>query len=114
MPDPRLKDAIKYHQAGRLPEAEDIYRAILSDDPAHPDVHARLGEIAFRTGHFEDAARLLHQALQQQPDKPEIWKHLIEALVQAGYSDDAAKVIEEAQRLGLITIDPSQLPAGQP
>ncbi|MEE4297649.1 MAG: tetratricopeptide repeat protein [Wenzhouxiangella sp.] len=105
MPDPRMKNAIEHHRSGRLPEAEDIYRAILQDDAGHPDVHARLGEIAYRTGHFKDAARLLHQALQLQPEKPEIWKQLIEALVKAGYEDDAAKVLEEAQQLGLITVN---------
>ncbi|MFP4209274.1 MAG: tetratricopeptide repeat protein [Wenzhouxiangella sp.] len=114
MPDPRLKQAIERHQAGYLPEAETLYRAILTDDPDHPEVHARLGDIALRTGHFEDAARLFHQALQQQPEQPEIWKQLIEALVKAGYSDDAAKVIEEGRRLGLIAVDPDKLPAGRP
>jgi thioredoxin-like negative regulator of GroEL len=108
VPDPRLKDALEHHQSGRLPEAEDIYRAILKDDARHPDVHAKLSEIAFRTGHFEDAARLLHEALQIQPEKPEIWKQLIEALVKAGYEDDAAKVLEEAQQLGLITVNTRQ------
>jgi len=100
-----MKAAIEHHQSGRLSEAEDIYRAILEDDDRHPDVHAGLGEIACRTGHFEDAARLLHQALQIQPEKPEIWKNLIETLVKAGYEDDAAKVLEEAQHLGLITVN---------
>jgi len=114
VPDPRLKQAVEHHLAGRLPEAEDLYRAILADDPDHPDVAAGLGEIAYRTGHFEDAARLLHQALEQDPGKPEIWKYLIEALVKAGYNDDAEKVIAEAQQLGVITIDPNQAPANQP
>jgi pentatricopeptide repeat protein len=109
-----MKDAMTYHREGRLPEAEDLYRAILADDPGHPGVAAGLGAIAFRTGHFEDAARLLHQALEQQPAKAEIWKQLIEALVKAGYEDDATKVLEEAQRLGVITISSGQEPANQP
>ncbi len=108
MPDPRMKTAIEHQQSGQLPEAEEIYRAILQDDAAHPDAHAGLAEIAFKTGHFEDAARLLHQALQIQPEKPEIWKQLIEALVKAGFEDDAVKVLDEAKQLGLISVNASQ------
>lgn len=111
MPDPRLKEAIEQHQDGRLPEAETLYRAILADDPNHAEVHGRLGDIAYRTGHFEDAARLLHQALQRQPEDPAIWKNLVQALMQAGYADDAAKVLEEGRRLGLLTVDPGTLAA---
>lgn len=114
MPDPRLKEAIEQHQTGRLPEAETLYRAILADDPNHPQVHARLGDIAYRTGHYQDAARLLHEALQQQPDDALIWKNLVHALVKAGYADDAAKVMAEGQRLGLLKMDPGALPAGNP
>ena len=108
MPDPRLQDAIEHHQAGRLPEAEDIYRAILDDDPKHPDVHRMLGDLPFRTRHFEDAARPLHAAVQMQPYQPHNPTHPIEALVSAGYEDDAAKVLEEAQQLGLITVNTGQ------
>jgi predicted Zn-dependent protease len=111
MPDPRLKNAIAQHLGGQLPEAETLYRAILADDPNHPDVHHRLGDIAYRTGHFQDAARLLHEALQLQPDQPVIWKNLVEALLKAGYEDDAAKVVEEGQRLGLLKVEGGTLPA---
>ena len=110
MPDPRLSAAVEHHKSDRLLEAETLYRAILSDDPSHPDICDRLGDIAYRTGHFEDAARLLHQAVQQQPENPVTWKSLIEALVKAGFDDDAAKVLEEGQRLGLLTVTPSAAP----
>jgi hypothetical protein len=45
-----LQQAIEHHQAGRLPEAERLYRAILQVQPNHPDAHHNLGQLVRQVG----------------------------------------------------------------
>ena len=35
--------ALQHHQAGNLPQAEQLYNQILQADPAHADTHHLLG-----------------------------------------------------------------------
>ena len=51
------------HQAGRLQEAEGVYRQILAADPNHADGLHLLGVIAHQTGHNEAAIDLIGQAI---------------------------------------------------
>ena len=41
-----LQEGLRAHQAGRLFEAEEIYRRILTADPEHPQALGLLGAIA--------------------------------------------------------------------
>ena len=41
-----MNNAIRFHQAGQLAEAENLYRRILNDDPTDPDALHLLGVIA--------------------------------------------------------------------
>ena len=45
-----LQQAVAYHQAGRLPEAERLYRTILHAQPTHPDANHNLGILALQQG----------------------------------------------------------------
>jgi tetratricopeptide (TPR) repeat protein len=47
---PTLQQALQLHQAGRLAEAEAIYRRILAQHPQHPDALHLLGLIAQQNG----------------------------------------------------------------
>ncbi len=38
--------AVSHHQAGRMPEAEQLYRAILQGEPEHPQANHNLGDTA--------------------------------------------------------------------
>ena len=102
MPDPRLKKAVRHHKAGRLPEAESLYRAILADNPDEPDANHNLGDIAFRSGQVEQAVGLLQKALMGDPQNQRNWNSLINVLIEAGYPDDALKVREEGRSLGIL------------
>ena len=57
---PSIHDAIHaavgHHQAGRLPQAEAIYRQILLVAPNHPDALHLSGLIAHQAGKYEMAA----------------------------------------------------------
>ncbi|PWC83817.1 hypothetical protein TSH100_19855 [Azospirillum sp. TSH100] len=60
--------ALDHHQAGRLAEAEDIYRRILGADPEYADAMELLGVLAAQTGRLAEAARQLRLAVALRPD----------------------------------------------
>jgi tetratricopeptide (TPR) repeat protein len=56
------------HQAGRLADAEEIYREILSTQPDHFDSLHLLGVIFFQSGNHEAAVQQIAAALKKNPD----------------------------------------------
>jgi protein O-GlcNAc transferase len=59
--------AVAFHQAGRLPEAEQIYRQILKAEPRHFDSQFMLGVIYSQRGHHAEALRHIDLALKINP-----------------------------------------------
>jgi|SRR3989304_10219372 len=57
-------------QAGRLPEAEAIYRQILQLAPNHPDALHLLGLIASQAGKSETAVGLINRSISANPFDP--------------------------------------------
>ena len=62
-----FESAVSHHQAGRLAEAEKIYRQILTQQPNHADALHLLGTLARHAGRLEAAAELFRQAIQFRP-----------------------------------------------
>jgi protein O-GlcNAc transferase len=62
--------ALEHHQAGRLAEAERIYRQALEMQPDHPGALHFLGLIALQSGDSRQAADLLEQARRIEPSSP--------------------------------------------
>jgi protein O-GlcNAc transferase len=63
-----MQKGMALHQAGRLAEAEAIYRAILKHDPAYPDVNHLLGLIALHFGQHQTAFDLISKAIAGNPN----------------------------------------------
>src|SRR5262245_1688585 len=63
-----LAIALQHHQAGRLHEAEQIYRQILAAEPNNADVWHLLGTIAYRIENREGARSFVERALQCDPN----------------------------------------------
>lgn len=63
-----LQIAIQHHNAGRIQQAETIYRQILQVEPNHPDALHLLGVLALQMGQPEAAITLIGKALQNHPD----------------------------------------------
>ena len=59
--------AVQHHQAGRLPEAEAIYRQVLIDQPQHADALHLSGMAAYQSGRHEEAIALIRQAIASAP-----------------------------------------------
>ncbi|HXE56261.1 MAG TPA: tetratricopeptide repeat protein [Tepidisphaeraceae bacterium] len=61
--------AVQHHQAGRLAEAEALYRRILAEHPDHADSLQMLGVLAHQAGHSDPGIRLLQKAIALNPNQ---------------------------------------------
>lgn len=62
-----LAVALAHHRAGRLAEAEEIYRRILERNPRQPDLLHLLGGIAYQSGDCETAVARYDAAIAAAP-----------------------------------------------
>ena len=77
------------HQAGRLAEAEAIYRQILAVDPRHADAMHLLGVLAGQAGRHDAAADLIGKAVALAPHFALAHFNLATALNEGGRRDAA-------------------------
>lgn len=61
---------LTHHLAGRLGEAEAIYRQVLDAKPGHVDANHLLGELAHQAGDHERAVELISKAIAKAPRQP--------------------------------------------
>lgn len=90
--------ALDHHKAGRLAEAERIYRQVCAADPNHAGSFHRLGVVAHQLGR-PDAAELLKRAVALQPDLAEAHNDLGNVLGAQGKFVQAAACFERAAAL---------------
>ncbi|MDR3438543.1 tetratricopeptide repeat protein [Telmatospirillum sp.] len=81
--------AIEHHRAGRLADAERLYRLVLAADPRHADSLNLLGVIAAQTGHADLAIDRIGQAIAIDEGVASYHNNLGEVLRQAGRLTDA-------------------------
>lgn len=62
-----LEFAIEHHQAGRIAEAERLYRQILSVDANEPNALHGLAIILYQAGHGTDAVDMVRTAIRLRP-----------------------------------------------
>lgn len=94
-----LEQAVAHHRAGRVQQAETLYRQILADDPEQPDALYLLGLIAGQFGKHEDAAGLLERAIRARPGVAQFHLVLGRVLATLGRADGAVAAFREAARL---------------
>ena len=83
-------DAFRHHQAGRLTDAERLYRQILAIDARHADSLHLLGVLATQTGRAETAVDLIGRAIRVRNDVHFYHCNLGNALRACGQLDEAA------------------------
>jgi len=91
--------ALRQHAAGRLPEAEGMYRQILNAAPGHPVALHYLGVLAHQTGRNADAVELIGKALSAAPDYAEAHGNLGLALSALNRLDEASRSYRRALQL---------------
>jgi tetratricopeptide (TPR) repeat protein len=95
----QLESGASHHQAGRLAEAERIYRRILAQQPEHAVAMHLLGVIAHQRGRNDVAVDLIRQALTLRPNYAEAFSNLGNALKDKGERDEAIAAFRQAIRL---------------
>jgi protein O-GlcNAc transferase len=96
--DRQFAAALEHHKAGRLAEAERLYRQVCAADPRHAAALHRLGVVAHRLGR-PDAAALLQRATALQPNVAEIHNDL--GIVLAGQRQFAQAAASFARAVAL-------------
>ena len=96
-----LNEAIAHHSAGRLNEAERLYRAILSTDPRHGEANHNLGAVYAGQDQYEKALPFFKLAFESNKKVPQFRLSLIEAFIQTGDYQAAGQLLVQAERLGL-------------
>lgn len=94
-----IENALRHHQAGRLAEAEAIYRQILAVNARDPDCLHLLGMIEHQRGNQDLAASMIRQAIANRPDEAAYHSNLGVIFHTQGKLDEAASCFERA--LGL-------------
>ncbi|MGD0462614.1 MAG: tetratricopeptide repeat-containing glycosyltransferase family protein [Tepidisphaeraceae bacterium] len=90
-----LRVGIEHELAGRVAEAEKIYRRLLIEAPQQPDVPNLLGSICAKSDRMEEAEELFRRAVRLNGDFAEYHKNLAAACRRLGKTDEA---IAEARR----------------
>ena len=88
--------ALDHHRAGRLPEAENLYRRVLDASAIHAEALYYLGRIASEQGNRSEAVELLERSLAVSPDHPERANNLGAVYQALGDTDKAVQWFEMA------------------
>ena len=94
-----LKNALQHHQAGRLVEAEQIYRQILAIDAQHADSLHLLGMVAYQAGRHEFAVEMIRKAIAINNTQASYHSNLGNVLQTQSQLDDAVACYERALAL---------------
>ena len=94
-----LQEAVTHHRAGRLSEAERLYRRVLQTAPDNPDALRLMAGIALQTGRHSVAENFAKRALAKRPDHAELHRMLATALLERGKTDAAAQSARRALEL---------------
>ncbi len=94
-----LEQALRHHRAGRLAEAEAIYRTVLADDARNADGLHLLGMIEHQFGHHEIAVEMIRQAIAINPNEAAFHTNLGTILQAQGQLDEAVACFERALTL---------------
>ena len=95
-----LQQARAYHRAGRLPEAEALYRAVLQTQPAHAEANHHLGLLLAQVGQVVAALPYLKAALDADPAPEQHWRAYAEALLASGQAKAAHSLLQKAVQNG--------------
>ena len=100
--DQALQLAIQHHQAGRLDEAENIYRQILARQPGHAAAMHLLGIRISQAGRIDEAVDLITRAIANWPNDYAYYNNLARIQLRAGRVAEAVKLYQKS-----IQVNPS-------
>jgi protein O-GlcNAc transferase len=95
----RCAEALALHRAGRLEEAEALYRTVLRSAPDHPDALSLLGLLRLQAQDPTEAASLLQRAVRVRPGQAEVHADLGDAQQALGQMEEALTSYRQAAAL---------------
>ncbi len=87
-----LRQAVQDHRAGRLAEAERLYRLLLAENPGQPDVHHNLGAVLARHGRLAEALPHLKVGAEGRPEESKYWSACIQVMQALGAREELAEL----------------------
>ncbi|MHB1116385.1 tetratricopeptide repeat protein [Sideroxydans sp.] len=96
-----LQQAVELHRSGRAADAAELYQAVLSIQPKHPEANHELAVILLQDGQALAAIPHFLAALEADPERARFWLSYIDALAQAGQTDAAREVLQMGKQQGL-------------
>ena len=93
-----LQQGVAAHKAGKLQDAERLYRAILQSQSHHPDANHNLGLVAVSVNKADAALPLFKTALKANPKIEQFWLSYIDALIKENQFDNAKQVLKQAKK----------------
>jgi predicted O-linked N-acetylglucosamine transferase (SPINDLY family) len=99
MTDEALRTAVQFHRAGRLKEAEQIYRQVLQSDLGQADALHLLGLLASQRGDDEQAVEYIEQAIRSDEHQATFHGNLARAQYRLGRFAEAILAYQRALRL---------------
>ncbi len=94
----KLALAQQHHAAGHLYEAEHIYRAILAQNPNHPQTLNLLGQLAMQAEQFTIAVGIYRRVIKVERANPDSYYCLGVALQRVGDSQESEAMLREANK----------------
>ena len=101
-----FSSGLAHHRAGRLGEAERIYRRILELDAQHADSLHLLGMVAFQTGNCDAAAELISRAILKHGQDAMYFSNLGNVLQMQGRLEESVHCYRKA-----LVLNPGSAPA---
>ena len=92
-----LQQGIAAHKAGKLQDAERLYRAILQSQPQHPDANHNLSAGGLGLCKAEAALPLFKAALEANQSAAQFWLSYIDVLIKLDRLPEAKAVFDQAR-----------------
>ncbi|MBF0325006.1 MAG: tetratricopeptide repeat protein [Alphaproteobacteria bacterium] len=94
--DDALAAALADHRAGRLDQAEPVYRSVIAACPDHAEAHHLLAVVSLQRGKPAEAIPLAHRAVELAPDHAKAWNTLGNARYALADLDGALQAFRQA------------------
>jgi tetratricopeptide (TPR) repeat protein len=92
----QFSEAVQLQSAGKLDEAEALYKSILEANPDVPEVHQNLGSIYSQKKDYAAAEAAYEKALELRPGSPDIATALAGVYRENGKPDKAMELMKKA------------------
>ena len=91
-----LRKGVDAHKAGKIQEADQMYTAILKNQPQHADANHNMGILAVGIDKIKPALDYFKRAIKSNPNVHQYWLSFIDALIRLERFEEATEIIAGA------------------